>query len=237
MTRAHIHSNRRMKRQLFTAVRNGCYDAASNCLLDGVPVNSRDSSGKTPLIWAAIRGDEEILSLLMGEKNIRLDDEDDEGFTALARAAAHGKSVSMQMLLERGANPYTLTNMASNLLLLAVISGCPEAVQVVLPLNISINASNVYDEIPLHMSLRDTTLRIPKMLLAHGADVNIRLDDYFTPLMFVSLRSSWTTIKLFLDHGASINERDYDGETALMKASKHNLHHIIVRLIERGANW
>ena len=69
----------------------------------GAGVNSRDTHGRTPLMWAAIKGDVPTLRLLV-ERGAQLNAVDEKGDTALTRAARHGRTEAVTYLVESGAN-------------------------------------------------------------------------------------------------------------------------------------
>ena len=63
-------------------------------------VNQRDSAGMTPLIWAARYGHEEVVKLLLREKDIRPDRQDtNDGRTALSWAAENGHEGVVRLFL------------------------------------------------------------------------------------------------------------------------------------------
>lgn len=73
-------------------------------LLDcGAGVNSRDTHGRTPLMWAAIKGDMPTLRLLV-ERGAEVNAADEKGNTALMRAACYGRTEAVTYLIESGAN-------------------------------------------------------------------------------------------------------------------------------------
>ncbi len=73
-------------------------------LLDcGAGVNSRDTHGRTPLMWAAIKGNVPTLRLLI-ERGAQINAADEKGDTALMRAASCGRTEAVTYLIESGAN-------------------------------------------------------------------------------------------------------------------------------------
>ena len=73
-------------------------------------VNQRDGMGITPLIWAAIHGHEEVVRLLLRNKNIQLDQRDtNSGRTALSWAAGYGHEGVVRLFLGlQFANPRSI---------------------------------------------------------------------------------------------------------------------------------
>ncbi|XP_011331017.1 death-associated protein kinase 1 isoform X3 [Ooceraea biroi] len=74
---------------MISAVRRGCVEAVSQLLLQGAPLNVKDSKEDTLLHIACEAGDEGMTTLLI-ESGIDLDTPNKQGLTALHVAARHG---------------------------------------------------------------------------------------------------------------------------------------------------
>lgn len=73
-------------------------------LLDcGAGVNSRDTHGLTPLMWAAVSGHVPTLCLLL-ERGADVNAACEDGRTALMRAACYGHTDAVRLLIESGAD-------------------------------------------------------------------------------------------------------------------------------------
>jgi ankyrin repeat protein len=72
------------------------------------------------------------------------------------------------------------------------------------------------DHTPLHLAGRFGFVDVVRWLLSHGADVNARAYNAFTPLLYTAHPE---VIRLLLDHGADVNAKDSSGRTALEGAS------------------
>ena len=66
-------------------------------------VDAEDSWGRTPLMWAAARGNEALAKLLL-EKGADADSRDNNGRTPLSQAAVNGNEAVAKLLLEKGAD-------------------------------------------------------------------------------------------------------------------------------------
>jgi len=78
------------------------------------------------------------------------------------------------------------------------------------------------------------SIKIVKLLIDSGADVNIKQDiNKVTPLM---LASSKSITKLLIASGANINDKDYRGWTPLMWASSQGFKNKVEILINAGAD-
>ncbi|GER34294.1 acyl-CoA-binding domain-containing protein 1 [Striga asiatica] len=83
--------------------REGDEEKLLKCIESGVPLNIKDSEGRTPLHWAVDRGHLNVTALLL-DKNADVNAKDDEGQTALHYAAVCERSSIAELLLKHGAD-------------------------------------------------------------------------------------------------------------------------------------
>ena len=86
------------------AVDKSCREIASLLLKEGVDLLHRDKYGWSVLHHAAVRGFAQMVGLLIDDGKVPLDELDNEGFTALMRAAGGGWLDTVKVLLESGAS-------------------------------------------------------------------------------------------------------------------------------------
>lgn len=139
--------------------------------------------------------------------------------------------------------PWTTANSAAVViqpadreLLTAVGQGQTARVESLLKAGANINTRHPpWQLTPLQVA-SDLNFAMVKLLLAHGAAVNVSDRDGVTPLMrAVDLRDLSMT-KLLLDAGAQINAKDQRGHTALTRAVLRSDAAILKLLIERHAD-
>src|ERR1035437_1123459 len=70
----------------------------------GVDPNTRNEY-RTPLISATYRENQDLVTLLLSQRGIKLDEVDIDGYTALMWAVKQGSSEIVALLLHAGANP------------------------------------------------------------------------------------------------------------------------------------
>lgn len=137
-------------------------------------VNTRDSSGKAALHWAALYGQKKVAELLLaGKADVNLLDAD--GFTALHWAAMFDKSDVVEVLLTNKAD-YNLkvAKFGWTPLRLAVLHGHLATAEVLLKGG---SDPNVKDEqnIPLlHQAIISGKKEMVELLLANKADLNAK---------------------------------------------------------------
>ncbi|KAJ8129715.1 hypothetical protein O1611_g3915 [Lasiodiplodia mahajangana] len=166
-------------------------------------INAQDSMGRTPLAWAAARGDSRSVVLLLrygADPNIM----DVQLSGPLSNAAAQGHTACVLLLLDAGADPEP---------------ALPPGIQKGSPLSVAArNAKN-----PL----------LAKRLLDFGANVNSCTTDGRTPLFHAAKNNDTRLAILLLEYGANINYISVAGESPLTMSIIHNSHNVLRLLLER----
>lgn len=166
-------------------------------------INAEDSMGRTPLAWAAARGDtRSVVTLLTYGTDPNLLGVHRDG--PLSNAAARGYTVCVRLLLEAGANPD------------------PPEIQYPKkgsPLNCA--SRNATDPLLL------------KCLLDFGADVDESGVDGQTSLIHASRTDNSSFVMLLLEYGANINAASVTGSTPLATAITYNSHNVLRLILDR----
>ncbi|KAI0396230.1 ankyrin repeat-containing domain protein [Xylariaceae sp. FL0594] len=166
-------------------------------------MNVQDAMGRTPLAWAAARGDSRsVVTLLKYGADPNIMDIQLSG--PVSNAAAHGHTTVVQVLLDAGADAEP---------------ALPEGIRKGSPLNVA--ARNGRDPLLI------------KRLLDFGADVNQCSTDGKTALFHAAKNNDASLAILLLEYGAEINHLATTGETPLTIAITHNSHGIIRLFLER----
>ncbi len=152
-------------------------------LSNGADVNSRSKGDLTPLHWAIINQQSEMVDLLLKHK-ADVQATDIMGATPLFRAASGKDKSIIEKLLESGADISTHDQDGSTLLHEAASQGHREIVELFLAKRADINAKSDGGFTPLHAAANRGQKEIVELLLAHKADPTIRDGNGRTALTF-----------------------------------------------------
>ena len=170
-------------------------------------INTPDVMGRTPLAWAACRGDERaIVTLLQHRAKVNTIDVQNSG--VVGHAADRNYLTCVRLLLEAGADPD-----------IAAAHGY----KVGNPLNVA--ARNAKDPLIL------------KTLLDFRADKESCGLDGMTALIHSARRDNASFAFLLLEDGANINATSVAGETPLTTAIAYNSHNVLQLLLDRWSEY
>lgn len=162
-----------------------------------------DASGRTALEWAAARGDERAVTMLLSygadpnAMDLKLN-------TPLTLAANQNHAICVRLLLEAGADPDP---------------DLPAGIKFGTPLNCA--ARNASDPLVL------------KTLIDFNANIEATGVDGVTPLIHVARNQDARHALLLLDAGANINASARDGRTPLTTAIMYNNHDVLQLFLDR----
>ncbi|KAF6231660.1 hypothetical protein HO173_010192 [Letharia columbiana] len=86
---------------LLQAAAEGQEVVVQQLLENGAELESKDNRGRTPLLWAVVKGREAVVKLLLSRSDVVADSQDDYGRTPLCLAAMHGHEAVVKLLLSR----------------------------------------------------------------------------------------------------------------------------------------
>jgi ankyrin repeat protein len=114
-----------------------------------------------------------------------------------------------------------------------------EGLELFLKYPYDVNESDKTKETALHIAISNKNVRIMKMLIDHGADVNIVLPGGLSPLAHACLREhSFEEVMLLIDYGADVNklsENPNHPESNLLMAISAGNYELIPMLLLRGS--
>ena len=162
--------------------------------------------------------------------------------TPLALAVMYGFKDFVEYLIENGAKMDIRYRDNTNLLFLAVERNHVEIAKFLLEFKQIKSKINFKHKVsgysPLHIAASQGNLEMSKLLVDHGANVNVRnAKDYKTVLHYACLQKfSLDFVKLLVEKGAEIDSKDYFGGTPMMMALMKKNGQLVQFLLENGAD-
>jgi len=219
----------------------------ASALLDRVELhpNAHDCMGNTVLTWAARRGREEVVKMLLERGDVNPDQADTKyGQTPLSCAAEHGHSEVVKMLLERGdVNPDQVeTFYGRTPLSWAAKNGHSKIVKMLLERG-DVNpdqADTKYGWTPLSYAAKNGHSGVVETLLEWGdVNPNQAIGSYGeTPLLWAAENGHSNVVKTLLKRG-DVNPDQADtiyGWTPLSLAAENGHSEVVKMLLERGTS-
>jgi ankyrin repeat protein len=223
---------------LYLAALNGHYDLVKALIDQGGDVSIGANDGWTPLMLAAEKGHLTTVQALLGAPDIDIDAQKLDGATALIVAAANGKNDLVKALIDKGGDVNIRAHDGWPPLIFAAEKGHLTTVQALLSApDIDIDAQISNGVTALYLAALNGKDEFVKALINKGANVNVRTNDGWTPLVSAAEKGHLTTVQALL--GApdiDIDAQNVSGATALIFAAMHGHLTTLQRLIEKGAN-
>ncbi|CZR64265.1 related to ankyrin [Phialocephala subalpina] len=209
-------------------------------LLNSNPPDLKDSYGRTPLSWAAERGHENVVKLLL-KQGAEVNSIDSEyGRTPLSWAAKNLHEVVVRLLLEAGADVNLRGGQyGESGLHLAAGIGDKAMVHQLLEAGADVNSRTGVSKSgasALHRAVTRGHDKVVRLLLKAGADVRAKDHCSWTALHRAANAGHEKVVKLLLEADAEVNEENDCEATALHPAAQYGHDAIVEQLIERDAD-
>jgi len=220
---------------LLHACNQNATDAALALINGGADVNQASNFGRTPLMYAADKGNGRIVQAMIAH-HVKLDATCSEG-TAINWAAARGHFNIVKLLGDAGANVnlvppsgHTQTNIGQaighyDMAMLDYLEG----------LKADVNLPDSSGETPVMLAISYQNDAALANLLAHGASPDALCKNGETPLIYAVRQQDTELIHTLIKGKADVNRVDADGETALTIAGSMCLLDYVKLLQDAGA--
>jgi ankyrin repeat protein len=197
-----------------TGPKPGAMECVHFLIAAGADVNARDSDGGTALMKAAYTGDLGMLTALVAagaDVHAQID-----GFTALTQAAYMHRAHCVAALIAIGADVNVRHRTGQTPLMFAVRNADVESVGTLIAAGAHVDATEYeYGNTALTSTNSPTMIKI---LIAAGADVNVKRMDGATALIKTAGYGKAECVDLLVAAGADVNARDHQGMTPLRGA-------------------
>lgn len=212
-------------------------------LRKGADANDKTWDGKTPLMIAAERGHIKSLNILLHNKRVEIDCQQNKKISnyrsALMMAAIRGNVQCLNSLINAGANINFVNSNGSTALSMACRSGQFESVKALVAKEAEINPADRRMDKPLFSAFNSSSYKKTDLvywLLDHGANVNDRNthgDSFLHVLLGFSPVDSQLMEKC-IELGADLASTNNAGKTLLMTAASSFPEEALVILLKRG---
>ena len=205
---------KKLNRELYEAVSNNDVKGVSEAINNGADVNAEFNEGKTVLLIAAADDNEDLVNLLL-ERGADVNAKDLDGWTALM----HTDSVNVaRMLLNRGVNVNEKSIDGETALGLSIDDNSLDMVKELIKYGADVN-DKMYDYGNLDVAVSNNFWEIAEVLVDNGADVDVRNNEGFTPIMVVASSLQSRLLEKMVKKSKNIDVVDDNGRSALIKSA------------------
>jgi len=224
---ASIHlRNKKGQTPLHLASRRGLSDVVAFLLKSGADVDLQDNDDKTPLLCASEDSGNVAVPQLLLDHGANVNVRDKNGQTPLHLASRRWLSASQQLSSRQRRRS-------------ALRRGLSDVVALLLKSGVDVDPRDNDNKTPLLCALEGNSGdgTVPRLLLEHGASVNVWDKNGQAPLHLASRYDYSDVVALLLKLGADVDAPDNDRITPLLCALKSNYFSSAAQvLLERGAS-
>jgi len=212
---------------LLEAITEGRRNVAELLLDWGADPYAEDENHDSPIGFAAEKGKESILELLLS-RGVPIDWKTSVGWTPAERG-------DLGVLLNYGIDPNQRTWDGGCLLTMAAFNDSPEQLKLLLDRGANLNAQDDDGNSALMVAIYQNRQKAITFLINAGADLNIQNKAGESALSrAIGFRTN--TASFLIEHGANVNLADQSGKTLLMEAASTASLAVLNELLAHGAN-
>jgi hypothetical protein len=188
-----------------------------------------------PLYYAALCGFQDVIEHLVVKDPRQVNTNGGYYVTPFVAALSRRHFEQARLLHRNGSSVDPRGRVGFTPLISAASCGDLEMIQVLLEYKADINARRSLGYTPLLQALShaNNIREVARLLLEHGANPNIALDDGDASLHLASQSGISEVVRLLLDHGADVHAVGASGKTAVQIALEYG-HDEIVTLLSAG---
>lgn len=228
--------------ELLAAAERGDLESVKRLLAKGVPVDAKDPSGWTALVFAVKAANQAMVDLLIAEgASVDFQTATKAGNTPLHFCARYGNPAIMQTLLDHRAKVDGRSRDGQTALYAATQGGNIDNVKFLLSRGADTNLVGFTNDLghtftPLSSAAFKGHVELVKLLLEKGAPIESVNNRGWTALMFAAQSPHSKMVKFLLEKGANVNARATAGHTALIYAAVNGQVENIKLLLAAGAD-
>lgn len=186
-------------------------------------LDQKDRSNKTALSWAALKGDQEAVRIILSHRP-DLNTQDSMGRSPLAYAV-QGSRECADLLLQAGADIHTRTSNIASVLHLALQGGVERSellrlVKSIVQAGVDVDAKNLRGENALYVAAELDMVAIVEYLIKHEADPSICTKSGSNPLYAAAQRNAHSMVSLLLQEKQDHTETLEDNGTFMHLAAE-----------------
>ncbi|RKK86379.1 hypothetical protein BFJ68_g17156 [Fusarium oxysporum] len=197
-------------------------------------VDSKDSSGRTPLSWASQGGWDTTVSLLLSW-HADFDAADEDGCTSLIQACRNNHAMVVKHLLNVGANVNAAESTGETGLHFAAKANYHNVAELLLSNGAMLNLSNKKGKVPLNIAVQSGSQSVYETLCKMGADPRACGENRRTALMEAAWVNNEALIQRLLEQKVDLEAQDRRDRTALMEACEKGHQNSAVLLLQHNA--
>ncbi|XP_070803113.1 cortactin-binding protein 2-like isoform X2 [Pituophis catenifer annectens] len=189
-----------------------------------VPLGGRP----TLLHQAAAQGNVTLLSMLLNEESLNINDSCEDGCSALYSAARNGHTDCVRLLLTSEAQVDFIDKNGFTPLCSAIAQGHCKSAELLILYHANVNHAAERGETPLHLACRNGNIECVKLLLETGADRSANTSDGWTPFHAAVDADNVDCLKFLMYYGKSRDgsiENEADANNILSLESKDFFSH------------
>ncbi len=221
--------------ELFIAIRDNDAAGVKRSLAQGADANSRNWLDFSPLMWAAMCGNQEIVETLLAQ-GAKSDDDSIYGSALTFAELGRNEKIAL-WLLDKGVKPDPSRLDKASPLMLAAANGHVNLIERLLQQKCDPNAQDTDGATSLIYAARLGQTATVQALIKGGANINTADSHKRTALLYAAMNGWSQTVDVLLANRADVHAKDKQGATALLLTARYNGDKTIVsRLLKSGAD-
>ena len=195
-------------------------------------LNERDAQGQTALYWAALRGDSQMVAILL-EAGADSSIPTYRGAMVLTAAIMSSDSQCVQTILKNTCSiNYRQVDGYTPLHHICRYEHDVKTVKALLHLGADVNAREALGYTPLMIATFNKRTAVAKLLIDHQSDVNVQAKNGECALHHAIMAGDHCTVRYLLEKGANHQLKTKAGETLLHYVAQRNGDQDVLNVLE-----